>query len=413
MQQQQEEQHPATSNMFNEPVDNPVYTVEQIKKGLSFQDLNKIRANTTLIREAPSFELVENRSMRFRITTTDEQEAPVRVGIVDLMETFEIGSLQNHGKNIDGIMGGFGINTYKITFKTAANLTQFLNDYPYDEEHNAHGFDRSLLTFQFEADKFAGKVEQITIYPIPAEMSTQMLKEFLETKLDVGKIESIIWGRHKAKLTNARNGFAHVNVRHFNDNCERIFKINGRVTTLLLRGQQLTAPCFFCRGRNHLSDGCPTKKHFDYALDARLNSMNQPYQSSPREGDSAETVKDDSNIPASSLFSPNTSSVLPIADTLHENRFFSDSTDVRTASELTTMLTANKPNLVTQAISEKNTKLVLSAAEKRQHSPAEGPSKKEKKDKAPSPPTGGFISSISKIKSTKLSKSDKNKKKGS
>jgi len=135
-------------------------------------------------------------------------------------------------------------------------------------------------------------------------------------------------------LTNARNGFAHVNVRHFNDDCERIFKINGRVTTLLLRGQQLTAPCFFCRGRNHQYDDCPTKKHFDFALDAHLSSMNPTYQSSPREDDSAETIKDDSNIPTVGLFSPNTSNALPIAESLHENRFYSDSSDVRVTSDI-------------------------------------------------------------------------------
>jgi len=74
------------------------------------------------------------------------------------------------------------------------------------------------------------------------------------------------------------------------------------------------------------------------------------------------------------------------------------------------MLTATAPNQVTQQISRKNSKIVLSAAEKRQHSPGEESNKKEKKEKERSPTTTTIKEKLSRLRQSKLGKSDKSRK---
>jgi len=58
-------------------------------------------------------------------------------------------------------------------------------EFPFDKLNVAYGCDDQVL-FPFEAYVFSGKTESVTLYPIPAEISQDFLKLFLQEKLKIG-----------------------------------------------------------------------------------------------------------------------------------------------------------------------------------------------------------------------------------
>ena len=209
---------------------------------LTWSDMEEVRMNITGNENVADLRKKEKMSIRLSITLTyakvDGVDKVVPTQLSSILNCFEIGSMRQYKDQIDGIMK-ISFNVFKVTFCTETFATVFLERFP--RPTTGYGNDEDDV-FEFTVDSFMGKIESLTLYPIPVETGEMELCEFMQENWKIGKIESFTWGRHK-NHKQWKNGFVHVKVRELNPDTPDRMKINGRPVTILREGQKLHRPC--------------------------------------------------------------------------------------------------------------------------------------------------------------------------
>ena len=244
--------------------DNPPVTftaeerLEYVMEGLSYSDIMRARHNLTVHDTAPSYTFREKRTIRIRITTTNEREEPIQTRISSIFNMFSIGSHKEYQQQIEGIQAG-GYNQFYVVMHEERMANAFLERF--QNPSSARGSNAEDY-FEFTADNFFGKIDNLTFYPVPNEMTKEELKLFLEETVKIGKVEAITWGKHKPSMI-WRNGFAHIKIRGLCPSPPDRIIINGRTTTVLIGNEKLYKPCRLCGMRKHESYDCPSLHVFE------------------------------------------------------------------------------------------------------------------------------------------------------
>ena len=237
----------------------------ELVKNLSYKEMNQIRGNITLNKEAPSMTYHEQRSIRLTckgplvpVSTGSEEQKEAAVPFMHVYNMFQHGTLKSFANHIQGILW-IGWNTYQVGIRTTETAKILCTRY--DVESTARGATDEEI-FQFRFDDFRGSSRNLTFYPLPFEFSDNELKEIVEEVLKIGTFENASWGRHRD--TSWRNGFCHIRIRDAPEEIpDRVF-INKRCVTILQENQKLTRrPCRLCQMRTHEMDECPSYFHFE------------------------------------------------------------------------------------------------------------------------------------------------------